>query len=389
MPDAAIVTEKKTDIQEEKKVPTGIGKTERIQLSEANIAQVTEKAPPEKKKTEGQEGNSGHENGTEKNVEITDDILREYFKKNNINFEGDTKTLKEKLEYVPPIPTKEPTPEEIAAKEIAKEKKILDLWTAQGGKPEDFYNLKKLIQADGNELTESEIRRELKAEGFTKEEQDDIIKHRYFQMELDSIEQEEDESEEDFTKRKEALEKKVKYGAKKLANRSTYIKNEADKVLKNLAKEVELQEKDAEDEIQFTKTVDEFSKALPTETAFEINLGESLKVDAVKHKVSDTAIQKAKDILKNREERNNFLFTKEDSLNLQNIFPLLVNYFDQQEIYSSIYAEATDRNTKEFKKQFPYTRASALGIGGVATNNTEKGKIASAGKVERVAPTNT
>lgn len=375
------------DVAEEKKIPTSIGKTTSVVLQGMNDAALNGNTEVQKEvtKEEGVEKTNGNAP-----LEITEDHLKEFFKSKNINFDGGLDAIKERLEYVPPTQTKELTAEEIAAKEIAKEKRILDLWIENGGKPEEFYNLKAVAQADVAQLSDSELRRELVAEGFTtKEEQDEVIQHRYFQEKLEEIEQGEDESTDDFEKRKAALEKKVKYGAKKLANRSTYIKEKADKVLKGLAKQIELQDKDAQDEVLLTQKVDEHFKSLPKETVIEMGDIEGLKVEPISHKVSETAVQKAMAILKSPQERNNFLFTEDGSINLPNLSKLLINSFEQEERDKRIYGEAITRNTQVFKQKFPYTNATALGIGGVIQKSEGKGKMAGYGKPERVAPTNT
>jgi hypothetical protein len=400
MPDEVIVeqTEQKTEQKTDTKPVITAGKIEKVNPSQFqkqnNLKQeVQSPATPntspettniENDKPKGDGVANSETKSDAKLPELTEEQLTAFFESKQIKWDGNLDSLKEKLEYTPPTTT--PTKEELAAQEAARDKKLLDKYVAAGGKIEDFVEIKRVANADVAELSLSEVKRELKAEGFTDEEIPALIKSRYFQINPEEIEQGEDEDDDDFAKRKAQLTKQISYGAKKLANRSSYLKQQAEQIINGFARQLEEEEKDVADEQKFSTEVETYFKALPKEATIELGeIEKGFTAAPITHKVSETSIQKAEALLKNPQERNNFFFTQDGSLNLPNITKLLVSHFDFQDTAKSIYIDATTRNTEKFEATFPLNSGS-IGVGGAPQKQTQKGVPVKAGAIERIRP---
>lgn len=314
--------------------------------------------------------------------ELSEDQIAAIFKAKGVKFDGWDK-LKEKTETQTQAA---PTEEELKEKEKAFEKRMLDRFIEKGGTAEQYVALKAVATAKVDELSQSELTRELKEQGFTDDEIPEIIKQRYFQNALDNIEIGEDETVEEFEARKAKLEKLVKYGAKKLANRSSYLKSQAEQLLNSQKAELESEDAEKQEEIKFSTQVDAYFKELPRKTSIELGeVAEGLQVDPIEYDLQEDAIKQASKILKDPQKLKQLLFNQDGSPNLKNLADLLVSNYIAKDAQKKVYATALTRNTRAFRQIFPAQTASELGVNGsTQKNNQGKGPATGYGKPQLV-----
>lgn len=320
--------------------------------------------------------------------EVNDDQLKKLLESKGITlddkgFEG----LKEKLNK--PAETAK-SPEDIAkekeAQESAFEKRMLDHFIANGGTAENFVALKKIASADLKELSESEIKRELKENGITDEEDiKAIILERYYQINPEELEQDEDESEEDFKKRKALIEKKIAFGTKDKESKSSHIKKQASDALAALQEAIKIQDSLVEDEAKLSSKVDELAPKLPRKMTFQLGKVNDQEIAPVEYDVTEDDIAEVVATLKDTGKRNNILYNKDGDLNLESVSTLLLKNKILESALKATYLEGGNRQIAIFEKTFPGRTAKDIGVGGTNGGNTGKpGKIVSAGKPVRV-----
>ncbi|MBP7109648.1 MAG: hypothetical protein KBA90_13905, partial [Chitinophagaceae bacterium] len=310
--------------------------------------------------------------------EINDDQLKKLLESKGITlddkgFEG----LKEKLNK--PAETAK-SPEDIAkekeAQESAFEKRMLDHFIANGGTAENFVALKKIASADLKELSESEVKRELKDNGFTDEEIATVLKERYYQINPEELEQDEDESEEDFKKRKALIEKKIAFGAKKIESKSSHIKKQASDALAALREAIKTEDSLVEDEVKLSSKVDELAPTLPRKMTFQLGKVNDQEIAPVEYDVTEDDIAEVVATLKDTGKRNNILYNKDGDLNLESVSALLLKNKILESALKATYLEGGNRQIAIFEKTFPGRTAKDIGVGGTNGGNTGKpGKI--------------
>lgn len=310
---------------------------------------------------------------------FTDQQLKEYFKTQGIEYEGVDK-LKDQLK--PKDTPLAPTEEQIKAKELAKEKRLLDKFISGGGTAEQYVSLKTLASADQNVFAINQAKADLIKGGYTAEEADVFIKENLFQIEDAELEKEEDETEKQYKKRTKD------FFAKQLAANSNPFIEKAKWALQNLNEVIESEDLHAQQEVAFSAKIDEDFKALPRKLSIEIGEIGGKTVSPVDYDVSETDIAEVKAILKNPETRQQLLFNQDGSLNITRITQALLKEkaFDSASKIS--YLEAQTRTNEHWQKVFPARSAQELGVGGSQQrpNGQNGSKIAGVGKVQRVQP---
>lgn len=320
-----------------------------------------------------------------KTPELTDDQLKELLKLRGIEVNGTFEEIKNKLN-----PTIEATEEEKKKIEVEKELLAQSIYIKNGGTLEQFAAIKSIANADEKELSQLSLRKELKEAGLDDSEIDEAIKQRYFQIELENIEQEFEESDEDFAKRKLKMEKLAKYGSSKMEGRGKMEKEKANRTLSNLYKAIEtsdLQKREMEkEENELLSKVDEISKNAPRKITLQLGKadGSDAVIAPIEFEVKDEDIAEVAAELRNSETRNNILYTTDNKLNLQSLFELKLQNKLLNKQLLAVYHESASRQTEVFKSVFPHA-PSQLGFGSQAKNtNGQKGKFVSAGEVELV-----
>lgn len=319
---------------------------------------------------------------TKEAVTFTDEQKKEFLK-SIFGEDVDENTIKEKLK---PTPT-EPTDEDKKKAKSEKEIKLLQTFVEKGGTPEQFNEIKNIANADALEFSKGEVKAELISAGFTEKEAEAIIKERYYQIELENIEQDFDnETEEEFEARKKFLQKKVELGTKKLASHSIYKQQQAASALKGLEELVESEELQAKEEAAISSNVDELFSKLPRKQTIELGKYNDVQLSPVEHEVSEDSIKQVADILKDTAKRNNFFKNQDGTLNLPKLAEVLLNYTERDRIAKNALLEGQTRQYNEIRKTFPATTPYELGVGGAPQKNNQKGAVASAGKPQRVSP---
>lgn len=321
--------------------------------------------------------------------EVNDEQLKELLKGKGISFENFDE-LKTKL-TTPAAPV-ELTAEQKAESEKALDKRMLDHFIETGGTAEQFVALKQIAAMDLKELSVASIKKSMKEDGFSQDQIDAILKERYYQINPDELEKENDEeSDEDFNKRKEFIKKKVGFGSKKLENHGLPIKKDAEETLKSLRQEIE--SKDAADrkEKEFSSKVDEFSKTVPRKITLELGEVNQTKQAPVEYNVSEEDIAEVTNILRDKASRESHLFNKDGTLDLQKVFGMMLANKALATAAKASFIEGGNRQVEEIRKTFPGSPYD-LGVGG-SKGASEKGKagvggIVSAGKPERVRQNN-
>lgn len=312
---------------------------------------------------------------------VTDEQLKEYFKAQGIDYEGIEK-LKEKLST--PVQTNvQETTEQLQAKELAKEKRMLDKFITGGGTAEQYVALKNLANGDLAELSKNTVKKELKDAGFNDTEIEGIIKERYYQYGEDDLEQFDEESDKDFAKRKK------EYGDKILSNRSLPIKNQAAGILADIQSAIDSEDLQASNELSVSANIDEQFKTLSRKDTYEIGEINGKAIPPVESEVPETELAAVREMLLNPTSRKQFLHNQDGSLNITNITNVLVENAKLKSAIKTSYHEGSTRTNAHWEKVFPARNPQEIGIGGSQSrpNGQQNGaKPFSLGKVQRVTP---
>lgn len=331
--------------------------------------------------------------------EINDDQLKELLKAKGIELdEKGIEGLKEKLAPAPAAaaPAPEPTAEEKAKAEAAMEKRMLDFFIANGGTAESFVAFKQIASTDLKSLSEAEIRHELKEAGFDEDEIKAVLTERYYQINPEELKWDEDgeESEEDFKKRKAAIEKKIAFGSKKLETKGSYRKKEAEAALNALREAIKLEDLQQEEEAKHSKRVEEVFTKIPRKFTFELGkAGENgPDIPPVEYELSDQDIADVQSVLSDPAKRKQFLYNEDNSLNVESLSKVMLRNKILEAALKNAYIKGDDlgskREVEKFEKIFPGRTAKEIGVGGAtgAGQNARKGHLVSRGKPEVVRP---
>lgn len=391
---------------EEKRVPASLGAPQRIVVV----------LPQDNGENEGNQNNSAATGGegtgqseadkatatlalaeAEKNKipEISDEVMAKYLESKGITGFKTAEELKAKLE-TPAAVAAPPTPEEIAKTAADLDKRMLDLFLEGGGNIDNYAVIKQVANMDLKELSEKELVRELTSKGFNDAEIAALKQERYYQINLDELEQDliNGETDEEFESRKVGLKKKQEFYTEKLSTRSKHTQEQAKGILKNLYSAIEKSESSKkaseESERKLSAKTDEILSKIPKKVTYELGktLDNSADIVPVQHEVDDADIAEVGKLLKDPTLRNNFLYTPEGDLNLQAIADIKVENATLKKALKNVYLEAEKRTVERFSKVFPHVTPQSLGVGTNGreqTNGGGKKTAASIGKSQRVA----
>lgn len=304
-------------------------------------------------------------NTEEKQVELSDEQLKELYEKRF-------------------APTRELTEEEKAVKLAEKEKEMLDLYvTAGGGTIENFAALKGIINSDLTDLSKRVITDELKAAGL-EEEVEAVLKERYYQVQLEELEQDIDEDDDEFAARKAKIEKKIEYGKKKLQSIAEKIKKDAQGVFDSLSQAIENKKAEANEELEFVAKIDEVSKTLPRKLSIPLGKLNNEDLGSVEVEVSENEIAETIGQLKDPASRNKILFNEDNQINVVAVSNLLLRNKMLEKAVREGMLVGQDRQVKIFEKTFPNRSAQAVGLGGSPKNTNTSGQVAGFGKPQRM-----
>lgn len=393
------MAETATQVEEKTAPVASLGKVERINtiFKEPEIAEEENEEGGTIEAKEDSEENKEAEAGAtaatttatageeSKEIEFTEEQKAAFFKKMGIEYKGDEdfETVKEKLKPAEAQPSEEDKKKAISAAEL----KMAELFIKNGGTLEQFNTIKSIANADPKEFSKKAVIIELTDAGFTEEEAKDIAKERYYQIELANVEQEVDETDEEFAARKDKLQKKIDFGTKKIQTKSSYLQTQAAGVIKGLQEAIEAEELQGKTEAAFLSNVDKTLSTIPRKQTFELGKVNDQDIAPILHEVSDESVAKVAELLKDPAKRNQFFYNQDNTLNITNLTPLLLNHFEINRAIKGALLEGQTRQVAIFEKTFPSKTAFELGVGGSQTKNLQKGKVASSGKPQVVRPT--
>lgn len=324
--------------------------------------------------------------------ELTDEQFKELLKGRGIELDDKgIDGLKEKLKPAAAAKAPEDVEKEKVAAEAAFEKRMLDHFIANGGTPENFVALKQVAAADLKALSASEIHREMKEAKFTDEEIATVLKERYYQINPEELVQGDDETTEDFEKRKVLTEKKIAFGAKKLESKSSHIKKQAEDALSTLREVIKTQDLMAAEEVKHSERVEDFFKK--AERKVKLELGKVKDKDGKESPsiefdfpIPEEIITDVMGTLKDPAKRKQFLYNEDNSLNLDNVSKVLLENSYLKAALKDVFSEGGTRQVEAFEKMFPGRAAKDIGVGGATggDQNKRKGVIVSRGAPEPV-----
>lgn len=390
MADAAEVTQKTGKI-------VSAGGSTRASLSEIlgrkNVAENNGNEGTDKGADEGGEKKTGVKaEGADQNQNLTDDNQQQGTHQTtdkDKNLDTTTELTKEQIKelYDKHYPqTAEPTPEEIAAKDKAFEKRMLDYYvTTYNGKGEDFYKLKEAATADLTKLSEMELVRELKENGLepTPENLNAIKLERYYQLNPEELEQGDEETETEFAARKELIKKKVAYGTAKLNNKGAFIKKNAEGFLNNITEALKDQDLQSQRDADTIAKIEEVSKTLPRKMSIELGKQDDKPLGLVDVDVPESTIAEIVTHLKDPASLKQIYNNEDETYNVERIAELLLKEKMLETVTREGLFEGQTRQVKIFEQTFPYRDAHAVGVGGAPSfskRNGQPGKIVSRGE---------
>jgi hypothetical protein len=315
-----------------------------------------------------------------------DDQVRKYLEAKGIKFDPNLSIEEQikKLSQPATTPPPELTPEQKAKAEEALEQRILNSYIQSGGKVEDYVALKQITAVNLKDFSLAETKRELKKEGFTDDQIEQVIKERYYQFSDEEIEEYENEDEKNYAK------KKRDFGSKKLEKKYAYVKTQAESVLKNLREAVLSQDAEVEQEKKFSSMVDEHSKKLPRKLTFQLGEVNGQALAPVDYDVEDSEINEVVETLKNPEKRQQFFYNTEGDLNLANVAEVMLRNKVLERAIVAAYQTGSTRAVEEVRKTFggdPHSVGLTNGAGIASSTSTgKKGKLVSAGKPQVAVP---
>jgi len=279
------------------------------------------------------------------------------------------------------------TDEQKVAKENDYQKRLLDLYTEGGGTLEQFVAINNVLKMDLTELSKSELTAELKAKGFSDTDVQEVLVERYYQLNPDELEQNDDETDEEYNARKEKVKLKVGYGTERLTNHSANIKKNAEAILEGLKKGLSERDLQKQDEAEFIAKIDEVSKSLPRKLTVELGKLENEALGSVQMDIPESEITEIINLLKDPAQREQLLYTENGDLNIESISNLLLKNKMLERAAREALFEGQTREVRKFEKIFPYRNPQALGVGGSTSSpkTTGAGKVASFGKSQRVS----
>lgn len=317
-------------------------------------------------------------------LELTEDQVRGFLKKQGIEFESFEDII---AKFAPTTAPPQKTPEDIAKEEAAIEKRMVDVYLGSGGTIEQYSAMKSIAAMDGKELAKESTIKELREAGFDDKSIEEIIRERYYQIDLESLEQDEDnETEEEFQARKSMLQKKHEYGSKKFENRSSHLKQNAEQFLNTLREAVTEQDLQKQKEDEFLANVDKTLAKFPRKMTFELGEVDNQKIDPIQYEVPDTVIAKVQETLKDPAKRKQYFFNEQGELDLDKVVEVMAKNEGLTSMLKTALLEGGTRQVNILKSIFP-DNPHLVGVGG-ATTKGAPGKIASAGKPQRVPQNN-
>lgn len=318
---------------------------------------------------------------------FTEEQKKAFFKTLGVEYTGesDIETIKNRLKPDAVIPTEE----DKIRQQNAHEMKLLAKFTENGKNTTEQFNLiKTLANLPASEFSRKAAIDALVEAGVSKEEAEPMAKEMYYQIELNNLEPELEETDEEFAARKAKLEKKIALGAKLLESQNSHKQTAFKNILQSLNEAVEADELLAKQEVSILSKVDETLSKFARKKTFELGKVNDTDIPPIQYEVSDATITQVRDILKDPVKRNNFLFNQDGTLNIDNLTEVMVSNFELKGAVKAALLEGQSRQVALIQSVFPYDTPFSLGVGGSAKNANGNGQAVKIGKIQRMNPIN-
>lgn len=280
--------------------------------------------------------------------------------------------------------TPELTAEQVAEKEKAVKKRMLDLYIENGGTPASFVAMEELANADLTQLSDSQLVSELKAGGFNDEQIAALRKERYYQLDEAELAEIEDE-----TERADILKKKDFVDKRRLA-KAEQTKNQATTFFDTLKKAIDNQDLQVTKEKEFSSKVDEHFKAVPRKLTIQLGKADDADLAPIDFDIPESVIEKVSASLKDAAQRKQNYNTSDSGLNIAKLADLELRSALLDELVKTSVLEGQTRQVKIFESTFGGKKASDIGVGADGVKRENKGgkgtKFVSAGQTQRFQP---
>lgn len=311
---------------------------------------------------------------TQNPAEVNEDAIKEYFKKQGIEY-GGVDDLKKKL--TAKEAAADLTDEQKKAAATAKEQRLLALHIGRGGTIEQFTSFQKQSTMEPGELGKLKLALDLKNAGFPEEKITSVIK----KMHLDVSDEELAElSPEDQAE----IKKEREFGLSKLNSRGSIFKKMAADYLVDLERQATDEDTNKATKKQHASNVEAAFTAYQRKQKLEFGKVDDLEVPPVEFDIPETVISSVKDSIKDKAKWESQIYNKDGSVNLDYILPHLI----KSEAYSiaakTALLEGETRGAEKALKGFS-PKPPALG----GTNGGEqgrKGQLTAAGAPVRGNP---
>jgi len=294
-----------------------------------------------------------------------------------------------KAEYEKRFPVQSAkTEEQLKADELALDKRMLNEYMNGGGTIENYARLKQAVEmTDLTEMSKIQLTAELKQAGFTDDEIKIVQKERYYQLEQEEIDSIEDDEE-------KALKLKAKdYASKKLLGKAERTKQAAQSIFDNLKQAITEQDKEVQEEKALASNLDAYFTALPRKTTIQLEkTPDGVDNPPIEVDVPEEVVNEVREMLKDSDKRNSFLYKQDGSLNYEVIAETLIRSRISEkaatESYSKGVSKGKDEQVAIFEKTFPVRNANAIGVNGNgnARPPVGKGQLVSAGQPQKFRP---
>lgn len=313
---------------------------------------------------------------TEISEEQRKQVLKDLFGDSEIDIEAIKESLKKPEDKI-----------EEQKQESYKELAARKLFVDNGGTTAQFDEIKRIATTDLKELSKANYLAELVNNGLSQDAAEAYMAKAFLQdIDVENLEQDYDnETDEDFEKRKENLLKMKELGTKQLELYSLNKQKEAANSLERIAQFVEQQELQEKEEAQISSNVDDLLKNYSRKQTIELGKANDLEIAPIEHEYSESSFKQVAEILKDPVARNNYFKKEDGTLDLTKLTETLLTNFEYKRSVKNALLEGQSRMTEIVNKTFPHTTPFDIGIGG-SQSRPSKNVIVGVGKPQRSRP---
>jgi hypothetical protein len=305
-------------------------------------------------------------------VELTLEHKKALFKELGFEYNSDDDLAKVKERLNPKAPV-ELTAEQKATKELELDKRMMDVFTGKGYTVDQYVALKNVANANVADMSKAESIEEFMKLGLTKENAEKHWKEANYQIEIDALEQYDEETDEDFAKRKEDLQKKKEAFSKKLNENLSPKQKEAREIYNTLKSVIAEQDLQAQQERDYAAKASNHIQSMPRKLNVELGKLNDIDLAPVQIDIDEAIITEAKELFTSADKRKQTFLNEDGTLNYSTLSEMYVKAKQFDKGIKTALLEGQTRQVKEFQKVFPAHSASSIGVGSTPNRNTTTG----------------